>query len=197
MTVLILALVSFATGALLAALTSHSPLPVGLVGAVLMVGASLAARRRWKLPQADAPGSPERALWIGLGTSAAVLGHMLVSLWLLGPDLDLHTRSGHALGVDSWTLVLGGAIAWWVVRDRDPRRDERDAAIDALGLRWQYASLLALLLPSIYILGFIEPSRSAMSRPLIAHLVIAAVIASVVIGQALRLHIYRRDSRPA
>lgn len=181
-------------GAAIAVLADASPVRPGLLGFVLMLAAALALRRHWLGQAWAAPGSPERSMWVGLATSSVVLGHMLTSLWRLGPALQLHTPAGDALAVDSWSLVAGGALAWWLTREHTPRRDERDRAIDALGMRWSYSALLALLLPSVLLLGFGDDHDLPLSRPYIAHLLIAAMLASIAIGQAVRLTVYRRDA---
>ena len=185
---------SLTIGALLASVGTALPLRPGVIGLLLMVAAALAARRHWLGMRLSAPGSPERALWIGLASLAIVLGHMLASLWQIGPALVLHSAAGHELGIDSWTLVAGGALAWWIARDPQPRRDERDRAIVADGLRWSYGSLIVLLQPVVFVLAFGDQrGMPALSRPLIAHLLIVAVLLSLGIGHARRLQTYRRD----
>lgn len=182
-------------GALLAAGAGEWPLPAGVLGALAMLVAALAVRRRWLLLADAAPGSPERALWVSLAGNAVVAAHLLVMLWRIGPSLVLHTPAVHALGIDSWTLVAGAVLAYWIARDPQPRADERDRAIAARGMRAAHYGLLALLAGAILLLGLVHDGWVArLSRPSIAHWLIFAIIASVVVDAAVRLAAYARDA---
>lgn len=184
-----------ALGAAMASGALTWPIRPGLVGLLSMVTIAFAARQRWLGLNLAAPGSPERGLWIGLGSSAVLTGHLITALVMIGPMMELHSRAGHALGVDNWTLVLGGALAWTIARDPHARSDERDAQIAALGLRVGHYLLSALLLIFIVMLGFgLGETMRGLSHPMIAHLLIVALLLCWVADHAVRLRAYRQDA---
>ena len=182
-------------GGLLASGAATWPLRPGVVGALSMVGAALAVRRRWGLLSDTAPGSPERMLWVSLAANAVVAAHLLAALYRIGPTLVMHTPVVHALGQDSWTLVGGALLAYWIVRDPAPRADERDRAIAVHGLRAAHYGLLLVLVAQILVLGFVhEGWVSELSRPTIAHALILAIIASAMVDAVARLRAYALDA---
>ncbi len=187
-----------ALGAAMASGALSWPVRPGLVGLLAMAAIALAARRRWLGLNLAAPGSPERGLWIGLGSSAVISGHLITALASIGAGMVMHTRAVHALGVDNWTLVLGGTIAWAIARDPEPRHDERDAQIAALGLQCSHYTLIALLLAGLVPLGFGwgETVRQ-LSHPMIAHLLIVALLLTWIVDNVVRLREYLRDARLA
>lgn len=189
---------ALALGALLACGAAAWPLRPGVVGAVLMVAAALAVRRRWGLLADAAPGSPERMLWVALAGNAVVAAHLLVTLYRIGPMLVMHTPVVHALGVDSWTLVGGAIVSYWIARDPQPRADERDQAIAARGMRAAYYGLLLALVVQILVLGFVHHGWvGQLSRPTIAHALILAIILSVLVDGVTRLRAYAREAAAA
>lgn len=192
--ILSVVLLALLLGGVLAFGATSWPVRPGLFGLGLMVLAAFAVRNYWLGLELAAPGSPERALWLGLGSSSLICGHLGASLWRIGPAMELHTRAGHALGTDSWTLVLGAAIAYRIARDPEPRQDERDAAIETRGLRAGYCSLVGVLVALILLLGFgVGRGVPALSYPLIAHLLITAVIVSCLVSESVQLHAYLLD----
>lgn len=192
---LVLAL-GLTSGSILALGASGWPIRPGLLGLLLAVVAAVAARRRWLGLALAAPGSPERALWIGLGSAALICGHLVASLWQIGPRMVLHDAAGHALGIDSWTLVFGGVLAYAIARDPRPRRDERDLEFAQLGLRCAHTTLMSLLVGLALVLGFgLLPGADDLSMPLVAHVLIAAVLVSLLVDHAVRLARYRDDAR--
>lgn len=187
-----------ALGLLLAAGAGAWPVRPGLLGALLMAGVALAVRRRWGLLAGAAPGSPERMLWVSLAANAVVAAHLFAALYRIGPTLVMHTPVVHALGQDSWTLVAGAVLAYWIVRDPEPRSDERDGAIAALGLRAAHYALLAMLVVQILTLGFVREGWVAeLSRPTIAHALILAIIGSALVDAITRLRAYAIDNAAA
>ena len=190
--------VALSLGVLLASGAAEWPLRPGVVGVLLMVSAALAVRRRWGLLADAAPGSPERMLWVSLAANAVVAAHLLATLYRIGPTLVMHTPVVHALGIDSWTLVAGAIMAYWIVRDPQPRADERDHAIAARGMRAAYYGLLLVLAIQILVLGFVHHGWvSQLSRPTIAHALILAIIVSVIIDGFTRLRAYAREAAEA
>lgn len=190
-------LASFALGALLTLVPSSWPLRGGAVGVLVMVVAAWATRRRWLLLADAAPGSPERALWIGYAGTAVVGAHLFAILYRIGPNLVMHTPAVHDLGIDNWTLVAGALLAHRIARDPQPRTDERDAAIAAAGQRAAHYALMALLGVQILALGFVRGGWVAqLSHPSIAHALILAIMASVLVDHGARLWLYARDAAP-
>ncbi|MGQ0799594.1 MAG: hypothetical protein ACT4NL_05740 [Pseudomarimonas sp.] len=188
-------LVALSLGSLIANAAGAWPIQPGVVGAALMVVAALAVRRRWGVLAEAAPGSPERALWIGLFGNGVVAAHLAVTLWHIGPNMVMHTPQIHALGVDNWTLVAGWAVSYWIARDPQPRSDERDQVIAASGMRAAYYGLLALLIAQILALGFVRDGWVAeMSHPSIAHGLILAIIGSCLTDAISRLRAYAADA---
>ncbi|GAB2514761.1 hypothetical protein [Lysobacter humi (ex Lee et al. 2017)] len=196
--ILIVVMVGIGLGVLLASGAAVWPLRPGLAGALLMVAVAFAVRRRWGVLAGTAPGSPERMLWVSLVANAVVAAHLFATLYRIGPTLVMHTPVVDALGQDSWTLVAGALLAYWIVRDPSPRSDERDRAIAALGLRAAHYALLAVLAVQILTLGFVHGGWVAqLSRPTIAHALILAVIGSVLVDAIARLHAYAQDAAAA
>lgn len=189
---------SLGLGMLLASGAGAWPVRAGVAGALLMVGAALAVRRRWGLLARTAPGSPERMLWVSLAANAVVAAHLFTTLYRIGPTLVMHTPVVDALGQDSWTLVGGALLAYWIVRDPSPRSDERDRAIAVLGLRAAHYALLIALAVQILALGFVQDGWVAdLSNPTIAHALILAVIGSVLVDAIARLRAYALDAAAA
>lgn len=188
----------FGLGVALALLAGSLPVPSGLIGVALMLLAALLMRRRWGLLAEAAPGTPERQLWISLAGNAVVGAHLLSTLIHIGPRMLMHTPKVHALGVDSWTLVGGALLAYWIAREPNPRRDERDTHIALHGLRAGHYALVAVLIAQILALGFVrEGWIGQLSHPSIAHGLILALIASVLVDAFERLRLYARDAADA
>lgn len=189
---------AFCLGLGLAAFTGRLPLPAGVIGALIMLLIALAVRRRWGLLAEAAPGTPERQLWVSLGGTAVVAGHLLAAMWHIGPRMRMHTPTVHALGIDSWTLVAAALLAYWVAREPQPRRDERDAWIGGHGLRAAHYALVIVLVVQILALGFVhEGWVGELSHPSIAHGLILALLASSLADSVARLWLYAREAAAA
>jgi hypothetical protein len=198
MRIVVVFLLAVALGAGLAQAGGVLPVRPGWLGVAAMIAAAGATRWRWVLLADAAPGSPERALWIGFAGAAVVAAHLLAVLMQIGPNMVMHTPEVHALGIDNWTLVAGALVAYWIARDPEPRRDERDDAIAIAGLRAAHYGLLLILAVEILALGFVRDGWiGALSHPSIAHALILAVMASMLIDHGLRLHLYARDAAAA
>ena len=193
--ILIVVVLSFGLGGLLASGAAVWPVPPGVAGALLMMLVALVVRRRWGLLADTAPGSPERMLWVSLAANAVVAGHLLAAMYHIGPTLVMHTPVVHALGRDSWTLVAGALLAYWIVRDPAPRADERDRAIASQGLRTAHYGLLLVLVVQILVLGFVHDGWvNQLSRPTIAHALILAIIVSALVDAIARLRAYALEA---
>lgn len=189
---------AFGFGLGLAALAGRMPLPAGLLGALAMLLIALSVRRRWGLLAEAAPGTPERQLWVSLAGNGVVAGHLLATLWHIGPNLQMHTPRVHALGIDSWTLVAGALIAYLIAREPRPRSDERDAWIAERGLRTGHYALVMILIAQILTLGFVrEGWVGELSHPAIAHGLILALLVSVLADAIARLRLYSLEAAAA
>ena len=193
--ILLLAFLAFCSGAVLAS-TALSALPLrpGFIGLALMLASAALARRHWQR-SAHGPGSIERGCWHALVSYSLLAGHLAVLMWRLGPQLNMHSVSGHSLAVDSWTLIVGALLSWQVARDPAPRRDERDALFAARALNASWHALLLMLLALILALGFGERTAvAAFNQPLLAHLLILIVTLACAFHEGAQLRLYRREA---
>jgi hypothetical protein len=193
-----LPLLAFAAGVLLllAGASDAWPLRPGLVGLLAILASAWLARRHWQRQPADVrTGSPERALWHGLASYGLLSGHLMATIAWLGPDFDLHGRIGHALAIDNWILILGALASYWIARDPEPRRDERDAQLAARALAATHGGLLAMLAALAIALGLgLVPALARASQPLVAQLLMLVLLLQALLYHGLRLWLYRRDA---
>lgn len=198
--ILLTLVVSLLIGALLALLAGRAPVQPGLVGIAVMIASALVVRRRWRAlhMQGLSPGSPERELWHQLATTALVAAQLATSLWLIGPAMRLHSIATHAMAIDTWTLALGALLSWQLARDPEPRADERDAIIALHATRKGNRALIALLILLAVALSFApELGLPALSLPLVAHLLIVAMLAATLARCAAQLAAYRDEAPQA
>ena len=191
-------LLSLALGALLAWASHATGLALGWVGALLMIALAVLVRRRWRVLADLAPGTPERRLWVCLVGASVVAAHLAVLMVMIGPAMQMHTPAMHTLGIDSWTLVAGAAIAYLLVRDAEPRLDERDRLIAHEARRFAWWFEFVLLTALILLLGFGERGWAAeLSHAAIAHLLILALTLTMVAECAYGLRAYLRLAHEA
>ena len=92
--------------------------------------------------------------------------------------------------------MLGAVLSYWIARDPEPRRDERDVLIATSGLRAGYNTLLALLLVLILALGFGGHTLvGRFNQPMLAHVLILFVLQQCLVRTGLQLWLYRRDAQ--
>ncbi|MCA0176331.1 MAG: hypothetical protein LCH73_08615 [Proteobacteria bacterium] len=174
------------------------PIPAGVIGVAAMLASAWFTRRHWQHRPDDAPGAPERAQWHGLASYALLAGHLMALIVRLGPAMDMHGPLAHRLAIDNWMLVAGALLSWRIARDPDPRRDERDTLIAATALRQSHAVLLLLLLVLILALGFGGTTViGRLNQPLLAHLLILAVVLQALVYEAAQLRLHALDARAA
>ncbi len=185
-------LLSLVAGGVLALLQGVLPVRPGYLGVALMLFSAMGVRRHWRRLDADSePGSPERELWHCLATTALIAGHLVLSLWLAGPGMALHSVVVHAMAVDNWTLVLGAILSFRIARDPEPRSDERDAVLAARAIRVAYGTLIAELCLVIVTLGFgVQLGLPAFSLPLVAHVLIVCLMTASMVRCAVQLASY-------
>ena len=190
--ILAVLLLSVLAGALLASGVIDWPLRPGLVGLLAMLSSAWVARRYWQsLRPEDGPGSPERVLWHGLASYGLLVGNLTLFMWRLGPALDMHSLTGHALAIDNWTLVLGAIISYWIARDPAPRRDERDALITARGWRAGHIALLLILMLLSVALAFGGHTViGSFNQPMLAQSLILLVLLDCLVQHVVRLRLY-------
>lgn len=190
--ILIVLLLSFLTGVMLASGVINWPLRPGLIGFGAMLGSAWITRRYWQSRQPEGgPGSRERALWHGLASYGLLAGHLATFMWRLGPALDMHSLTGHALAIDNWTLIFGVLVSYWIVRDPEPRSDERDSLISARGWRAGHIALLLMLLLLSLLLAFGGLTViSRLNQPMLAQLLIQIVLVDCLVQHVVRLRLY-------
>lgn len=176
-------------GAALALLAGTLARPLAWTGGVAIVLVAWAIRRRWHLLADLAPGTPERKLWVCLGAAGVLAGHLCVSMALIGAEMRMHTRAMHILGIDSWTLVAAAVVAYLMVREAEPRADERDALIAHQARRSAWYFELLLLTGLVVALGF--GGLAQLSHAAIAHLLILLLTLTMAVESALGLRAYR------
>lgn len=184
-------------GGLLAATKGTLPVQPGWLGVAAMLIGAMIVRRYWRQQHLDDQlASPEHELWFTLASTSMIGGFLGMSLWVLGPQVDLHSRAVHAMAIDVWTLVIGGLLSAQLARDPEPRSDERDRSFLARATGAGHNSLIALLLCLAILLSFgTDFGLPPWSAALIAHLLILAVMASSIVRCGVQLWLYHRDRR--
>jgi hypothetical protein len=189
----LLVAISFGIG--LAWLSIKTDYAWGWVGALVLIGWAVLARRRWrKLYELNGsePGAPERVVWQRLTGYAAIFGHMLYSY--INPHIDLHVGSGNYLAVDNWTLVGGVIISAMLFRADRQERDERSDRIFATGIVWGYRFLIGLLAIFSIFIGFLPSNlHAAFNHFVIGNMMIGIIFLSLVVVQAVQLFLYAGD----
>ena len=194
---LVFLVVGLVAGVLLAIASLAWHFSIGWIGALGLVGWALYARRRWTALENTTglePSAPERVVWMRLGGTALILGHLAASIVLVGNNLRV--GYGNSLAADSWTMVLAYVVAALLFRRDTTEKDERHEAIAARGHRVGYATLSVLLPPLIGWLAFTPREwRVFFSDFVIANVLIALLLASYVALLFVQLVAYARDTR--
>lgn len=186
-------------GAVLAWTAIAWGLSTGWIGAAALVGWAVLARRRWEWLRATTgaePGGPERVVWHRLAGTGILCGHLVIAL--SNPSVDLHVGSGNTLAIDSWTILLAMVLSAVVFHGDARERDERHHAICARGVRAGYAALIVQLIVLLLYLGFAPPDlRQPLTHWVLANLLSALIIASVLVVHFVQLLGYTHDGREA
>ena len=193
----LLATVSLLLGVALAAWGELLPVRPGFVAGPALVGAVLLARAYWARRRrvfGDEPSPAERKLWLHLAGNALIVG--FVVRVLAEPGSEVHRSTGDTGGLDSWLMVAGAAVAWWLLRERGDRHDERDRDIAAFGDRVGYWALVMLLLGFLLTLGFAPPGTlDRFTHWLIANALLVLIMAAGVVQHSAQLARYARERR--
>lgn len=184
-------------GAALAQWNELLPARPGLVVVPLMVAAAFWARRYWahrERTTGDDPSAAERNLWLYLAGTALIVG--FVACVLMTPGSEVHRSNGDTGGYDSWLMLLGAALAWWVLNPRGVPRDERDRDIAAYGDRVGYWALVLLLLAFLLTLGFApRPTMARFTHWLIANSLLMLIMLASLVQYVAQLARYARERR--
>lgn len=184
-------------GAVLAIPIPELPLRPGWVGAAILVAMAFWLRRRWR-SDADAPEAPERGRLLSLAGTSAVMGHLAMALWQIGPNMDMHSAVSHSMAVDSWTLFFASLVMWQLAQVPGGIQDERDRAIAARALRDAYYALVAMMMALALWIGFGSgPVLEQLSRAMLAQLLICGWIISCMVNDISCLLAYGRAHRLA
>lgn len=184
-------------GAALAQWNELLPARPGLVVVPLMVAAAFWVRRYWahrERTTGDDPSAAERNLWLYLAGTALIVG--FVACVLMTPGSEVHRSNGDTGGYDSWLMLAGAALAWWVLNPRGVPRDERDRDIAAYGDRVGYWALVLLLLAFLLTLGFApRPTMARFTHWLIANSLLMLIMLASLVQYVAQLARYARERR--
>lgn len=195
--IFIVVLGCLAFGVLLASWGADLPLRPGVVAAAVLIGGALWMKRHWarrRLAAGDDPSAAERNLWVYLAGTAIIVGYVLIVL--MTPGSEVHRRTGDTGGYDSWLMLGGGAIAWFLLYERGAPRDERDQANAAYGDRVGYWALVLMLIVFLLALGFAP--RDLMQRFthwLIANSLLCLIMAANLVQYVAQLARYARERK--
>jgi hypothetical protein len=183
-------------GALFAANLIHWPLRPGYIGAGLLVGLAVLARRYWQSQRLSGndPSLSARRVWLYLAGTAMICGYVIIVL--ATPGAEVHRATGDTGGFDTWLMLAGGLVAYAIVYDGKERIDERDLAIEAIGKRVGHTTLVVLLLLFLLMLGFAP--RVWMQRFthwLIANSLLTLIMLSCLAQYTAQLICYWRDAQ--
>lgn len=184
-------------GAALAHWNALLPTRPGLFVLPLMVAGAFWMRRHWahrERTTGDDPSAAERNLWLYLAGTALIVG--FVACVLMTPGSEVHRSNGDTGGYDSWLMLLGAALAWWVLNPRGVPRDERDRDIAGYGDRVGYWALVLLLLAFLLTLGFAPPGTlQRFTHWLIANTLLALIMIASLVQYVAQLARYAHERR--
>lgn len=191
--------VTLVIGAALAYAGLEAEVLVGWLGAVALVAWAFVARRRWtRLEESSglAPDAPERILWLRMAGNSLILGHLVAAILLVGDDLRL--GNGNTLAYDSWTIIVGQALAALVFRRDRGEQDERHKEIVARGIRGGYAGLIIAIVLLLGWLAFAPvPVSEGLGHFTLANVLVALLLASYGVMLLIQLILYAADTRQA
>lgn len=195
--ILAVCLGSLAFGALLASESLRLPVRAGYVGAVVLIAAALWVRRYWHqrlVVAGDEPSPSERNAWLWMTGTALIEGYVVAVL--LQPGSELHTVSGDTGGYDSWVMIAGAIIGYFILRNPDTGRDERDVAISNFGIKAGYLSLVLLLIALLVMLGFAPHDvMQRFTHWLLANMLVTLIMLSCLVQYVAQLVCYWLDFR--
>jgi hypothetical protein len=173
---------ALAFGALLSVNSFNLPIRPGLIAAISIVATAVWVAKYWRqraLVAGDEPNAAERSAWLSMTGTALISGFVIAVLFQ--PGAEIHTRTGDTGGYDSWLMLGGIAMAYFILRDPNLQRDERDVAIANLGTKAGYYALILLLSVFLLILGFAP--RDLLQR--FTHWLIANALVTLIMLSCL------------
>lgn len=190
-------LAALAFGALLSLNSFHLPIRPGFIAAILMIAAASWVKQYWNrraLIAGDEPNAAERSVWLWMVGTALITGFVIAVLFQ--PGSELHTRTGDTGGYDSWLILGGMVIAYYILRDPNLQRDERDIAISNFGTKAGYCALMTLLLVFLLSLGFAPHElMQRFTHWLIANVLLTLIMLSCLVQYVAQLISYWLDMR--
>lgn len=188
---------SLGFGSLLAWTWAEWPIAPGWVGAGLLIVSAALARWHWDRRRdrvGDEPGPYERLAWHSMVSMAVLASHLTASL---ATGLDIHIGQGNSLATDNWTLILGAAIGWALMRPQAMQRDERDQDMAARGAQASVRTLVGLLIVLLLALGFAPVVVTEMLTPFtIGNLLVVVILLGLLSGCVTQLIGYWAAARP-
>lgn len=188
---------SLGFGGLLAWTWAVWPIAPGWVGAGVLIVSAVLARWHWDRRRddvGDEPGPHERLAWHTMVSMAVLASHLAASL---ATGLDIHVGQGNTLATDNWTLILGAAIGWVLMRPRAMQRDERDREMAAYGAHAGFRTLVGLLIMLLLTLGFAPVAVTETLTPfVIGNLLVVVILLGVLAGCLTQLIGYWNAARP-
>lgn len=177
----------------------------GLGTLLLLVGTWYSVDALHRLPASEeesaiAPG--EWRAWVGVAFAGAILGSMLVGVEAFAAQLPI----GENPDVREAGRRVGALFVAWLVLDHLLRErwsgqvqaDERDARIDLRASQWGRGATAIGVLAVAVLLGFSDTERlRALSYPLLAHLLMVALLLGMFLDQVVAAGLYWRDRRAA
>jgi len=179
-------------GAVLALLAIHTGLSTGWVGGLSLLAWAGLVKRKWNTLHTEnetEPGAPEKTLWVQTAGTGLILGHLAATL--MHTDIDVHVGQGNTLAIDSWVMLVALFLVYLMFRKDYRIKDERDAIIEACGIKAGYIALLVLLTVFSFIFGFLPPSAMRwLSNFIIGNIIIALMVVSYLVQIIVRLSAY-------
>ncbi|WP_428152395.1 hypothetical protein [Brevundimonas sp.] len=173
------------------------PVAPGWIGTGVLILSAAATRAHWDRRRKDAgdePGPYERLAWHSMASMAVLSSHLTASL---ATGLDIHVGRGNSLATDNWTLVLGAAVSWALLRPRAMQRDERDREMAARGAHVGFRTLIALLLVLLLVLGFAPVVVTETLTPfVIGNLLVVLIQVGLLASFVAQLTGYWAAARP-
>lgn len=195
--ILVVLAASLGFGGLLAWTWASWAIAPGWVGGGLLITSAALARWHWNRRQVetgDEPGPYERLAWHTMVSVAVLASHLIASL---ATGLDIHVGQGNSLATDNWTLVVGAAIGWVLMRPKSMQRDERDKEMAARGAHAGFRTLAGLLIALLLTLGFAPVVVTETLTPfVIGNLLVVVILLGILAGCLTRLIGYWNAARP-
>lgn len=186
--IFVVLLASLCFGGTLAWTWAVWPIAPGWIGAVVLVASAGLARWHWNRRQdehGDEPGPYERLAWHSMVSMAVLSSHTTASL---ATGLDIHVGQGNSLATDNWTLILGAAVGWIIMRPRAIQQDERDRQVAARGAHASFRVLAALLIGLLLILGFAAVVVTQTLTPfVIGNILVVFILLGALAGRVTQL----------